>query len=283
MRRFSLLCVLLLGLAGGGSAQAQTGTFFSFNSQPGDYIGQGTQQTFTPADSTFNESYDGSLVSVTVNSSTGGFWDVELAAPPGQPLVPGTYTGAVRAAFRGPGQPGIDVFGDGRGCNETFGTFTVNTAVYGPSNYVQTFDATFEQHCESSDAPALFGEISIANPPPPPPLALTLTVAALDSVSRVSGVATVTGTVSCSEPAAIDLSISLTQRTSRTTVASASNFAQINCTSSNPIPWSFNLRPGEPPFVNGAAQVDAVASALDPNFGGFVNLETAPVVKLKYH
>src|SRR5262249_35840687 len=158
---------------------AQTGTFLFFNSHPGDYIGGGIQQTFTPADSTFNESYDGSLLSVTVNSSAGDFWVVELAAPPGQPLVPGTYTGAVRAAVRGPGQPGIVVFGDGRGCNQTFGPFTVNPAVYGPSNYVQTFDATFEQHCESSDAPALFGEISIANPPPPPPLALTLTAAAL--------------------------------------------------------------------------------------------------------
>jgi hypothetical protein len=92
---------------------------------------------------------------------------LELAAPPGQPLVPGTYTGAVRAPFRGPGQPGIDISGNGRGCNVIAGTFTVNTAVYGPNNYVQTFDATFQQHCDGA-APALVGEISVANPSPAP-------------------------------------------------------------------------------------------------------------------
>jgi hypothetical protein len=140
--------LLLVALACGQSARADPSTFLFLNSQPGDPIGGGIQQTFTPADSTFSESYDGSLLTVSVFPLAGGFWFVNLAAPPGQPLVPGTYTGAVRAAFRGPGQPGIDIFGNGVGCNTDTGSFTVNTAVYGPSNYVQTFDATFEQHCE---------------------------------------------------------------------------------------------------------------------------------------
>lgn len=274
--------LVVVALACGRSAQADPGTFLFLDSQPGDFIGGGIQQTFTPADSTFSESYDGSLLTVSVFPFAGGFWFVNLAAPPGQPLVPGTYTGAVRAAFRGPGQPGIDIFGDGRGCNTDTGTFTVNTAVYGPSNYVQTFDATFEQHCEGA-TPALLGEISISNPPPPPPLELGLTVALNDSVSKVTGTATITGTVGCSEPAAVALSVTLTQRTSRRTVARASTFTQINCTSPNPTAWSLSFSdPNGLPFLNGSAQVDAFASATDPNFGTNVTRETHLVVKLKY-
>jgi hypothetical protein len=30
------------------------------------------------------------------------------------------------------------------------GTFTVQNAVFGPNGYVQTLDATFEQHCEGA-------------------------------------------------------------------------------------------------------------------------------------
>jgi hypothetical protein len=95
------------------------------------------------------------------------WWYVNIAASPGQPLAVGSYTGAVRAAFRPPGTPGIDVYGDGRGCNTITRQFDVNELSYTPTGDLLVFDATFEQHCEGGTA-ALFGRIRIDNPPPPP-------------------------------------------------------------------------------------------------------------------
>ena len=92
---------------------------------------------------------------------------MNIAAPPGQPLVVGSYTGAVRAAFRPPGTPGLDVYGDGRGCNTVTGQFDVNEIWYALTGELMVFDATFEQHCEGGIA-ALFGRIRIENAPPPP-------------------------------------------------------------------------------------------------------------------
>ncbi len=42
---------------------------------------------------------------------------------------PGEYVGAARAAFSYPA-PGLDVFGNGRGCNTVTGRFTVLESVY---------------------------------------------------------------------------------------------------------------------------------------------------------
>src|SRR5439155_17435526 len=104
------------------------------------------------------------------------FWELDLSAPDGERLTTGTYAGAVRDAVHGPGQPGLDVFGDGRGCNALSGNFTVLEATYGPNRYIESFDATFEEHCEGN-VPALRGEVRIANTsPPPPPAVVRITI-----------------------------------------------------------------------------------------------------------
>ncbi len=163
----AVIAVLLVRDASLGvrSAAAQEETFVSFVSEPGDYIGQGQQLMFTPGSATF-ESYNSfeSQVLVRVFPFSGGFWILQFAAPTGQTLVPGIYEGAARSAQE-PGQPGLDVGGDGRGCNTITGRFEVLEAAYGPGDYVRRFHASFEQHCEGAD-PALFGEIAIVNPPP---------------------------------------------------------------------------------------------------------------------
>jgi hypothetical protein len=95
-------------------------------SQPGDYIGQGLNYYFIPATASFTPTYDGSLARFGVTKPDySEWWYVTIAAPPGQPLVAGSYTNAVRAEFRSAGQPGLDVWGDGRGCNTLSGSFNV--------------------------------------------------------------------------------------------------------------------------------------------------------------
>jgi hypothetical protein len=154
----------------GSIAVPSSGTFLYMNSQAGDYIGGGTEQLYTSADSSISGSLPQGGDYFSASAIQGPYthwWYVNIAAPPGQPLAVGSYTGAVRAPFRPPGTPGVDVFGDGRGCNTLTGQFDVDELSYAPTGELLVFDATFEQHCEGGAA-ALFGRIRIQNPPPPP-------------------------------------------------------------------------------------------------------------------
>jgi predicted RecB family endonuclease len=133
-------------------------SFLTISSPPSDWVGHGLNYNLHPPSATFKAVYDGSKVDIKV-VAPGQLWYVFLAAAPGQPLVEGTYTNAVRAHYRGPGQPGLDVFGNGRGCGDLSGSFTVLRAVYGPGNTIVQLHATFIQSCEGY-MPPLTGEIS---------------------------------------------------------------------------------------------------------------------------
>ena len=130
----------------------------AMGSDPGDYIGGGQSYLFNGANATFQASRNsGNGVSLRV---TGGglWWSLDFAAPGGLPLSPGIYEGARRFPFQDPGQPGLDVSGNGRGCNTLTGRFEIREVSYGSGSTVTAFWATFEQHCEGG-TPALRGEI----------------------------------------------------------------------------------------------------------------------------
>src|SRR5215831_5127015 len=156
-----VLITLLFAMA---TAQAQV-TSISLVSDPGDYIGGGQTTFLTPADGSFNASknFDNG-VTIDFFGQPGVFWLIDFAAPNSQPLTVGSYTGATRFPFQAPSQPGLDVAGDGRGCNMLTGSFVVLEVSYGAGSTINSFDATFEQHCEGA-TPALRGEIRFnANP-----------------------------------------------------------------------------------------------------------------------
>ena len=67
---------------------------------------------------------------------------------------------ATRAAFRGGNAAGLDISGDGRGCNMSFDIFTVIQMVANKDGVVSAVDVTFTQHCESATAPALTGRVA---------------------------------------------------------------------------------------------------------------------------
>src|SRR5260370_7097830 len=91
-------------------------TFLTLNSQPGDYIGQGITQTFTPADGSFSVSNSSDAVSITFNTPTySQSWYLDFGSPSTVNFGRGEYDGAQRTAFRSPTRPAIDVFGEGRG------------------------------------------------------------------------------------------------------------------------------------------------------------------------
>jgi hypothetical protein len=69
-----------------------------------------------------------------------------------------TYENAARYPFQSPTQPGLEVSGDGRGCNELTGRFDILEISYTSQGEIDRFSADFEQHCEGADS-ALFGSI----------------------------------------------------------------------------------------------------------------------------
>jgi hypothetical protein len=122
------------------SAQPPSGSFLSFVSEPGDYIGQGQSLSFSPATATFNANASQDLREFSLSVfPSGSFWHLRLAAPLGQQLVPGSYENATRWPFQASTVPGLDFSGDGRGCNTLTGRFQVLEATYGPSGYITRF------------------------------------------------------------------------------------------------------------------------------------------------
>lgn len=160
-RLTAILVLVLCAFSLATPALAQTVTSLSMSSSPGDYIGLGQTYFLTPTTGTFNAqvNYDGG-VSISYQGLTpGDFWNLDFSAPNNVPLTQGTYLNATRFPFQAAGVPGLAVYGDGRGCNADYGSFTVLQVVYGPNSTVTAFDATFTQYCESLTAPPLTGEI----------------------------------------------------------------------------------------------------------------------------
>jgi hypothetical protein len=327
----------------GGITVPSSGTFLYMNSEPGDYIGGAIEQLYTSADTAINASLPegGSLFNASaIQGQYTHWWYVDIAAPQGQPLAVGSYTGAVRYPFNPPGS-GLSISGDGRGCNTLTGAFDVNELSYAPTGELLVFDATFEQHCEGGPA-ALFGRIRIENPPPPrdvtpptlylptdinaeapnslgiyvgyyayatddrdsspatscmpasgsffavgvttvncesvdrsgnratgsfhitvfAPLQMTAALATAGSVSGKTGVATISGTVSCSRNIDVDVSGRLTQLFARRVQVSGAYSVHVNCRAPATA-WSVTVIGDNGRFGAGMAKAEATASGCE--------------------
>lgn len=145
-------------------------TSLVFTSEPGDYIGQGLTEHFAPPNDTFTlfseQGGDGTLATtsgfrVYVSAQDSETWSVVIDPPRGQTLHTGTYSVATRAAFRGGDAAGLDVYGDGRGCNMSFDSFTIIQLVANKAGVISAVDVSFTQHCEQATAPALTGRVAV--------------------------------------------------------------------------------------------------------------------------
>jgi hypothetical protein len=141
-----------VALAGSGIAGH---TAWAMRSDPGDWIGAGEDWVYSPATATIVGSGNDSLVSLSADG-----WTATFEADSGHTLLPGTtFSGAVRYPFNDSSEPGLDVSGHGRGCNELTGTFTVHEAAFDEGGELERFSVSFEQHCEGG-SPALRGSIA---------------------------------------------------------------------------------------------------------------------------
>lgn len=145
------------------AAQADTPTpvsFVTMHSTSGDYVGQGLSQAWYPGNGSVSVSGGPTVASINVSGGTHGkSFSIDVAAPAGQPLAAGTYLDAMRTPFRAAGRPGIDVFGDGRGCNTVSGRFEIDDVLYTEGVGFERLSLTYESHCEESESTATFGQV----------------------------------------------------------------------------------------------------------------------------
>jgi hypothetical protein len=111
----AVAAALLAGIAPAQAAASGSDYAVMF-SDPGDWIGGGSQRVFRTSDSSITMGGSPGYVTVNVSGGTfGDYYSMDFAAPPGAGLAPGYYTRAQRAPFREAGRPGIDISGSGRG------------------------------------------------------------------------------------------------------------------------------------------------------------------------
>jgi hypothetical protein len=270
-------CLLPTSAAGAATAQSAS---LTMTSDQGDFIGDGRQYSYdTSAGDVFGSSGTRQTVNIDLRAANGDWWYLDFAAPAGQALVPMTYDSATRYLFQGPGAPGLSVAGNGRGCNTLTGSFTVTEVTFDPFGNLERFAADFEQHCEGAQ-PALRGHVQLVNPPAPAPLSVGLGLDATGTVDRVSASATVSGTLTCTRPAGVFLSGTLTQRASRYVVVTGRFGQQVDCSGSTP--WRATVRgDGGVPFNPGSAQLDAHAHTWDEVTGQPVGATQSATVKLR--
>ena len=167
------------------------------HSEPDDYVGAGQDYLYTPTNgsfstSAFDRTADGlvDLVQISFQQQGGNdFWFLTFGANQlSRNLTPGFYDSGERAPFARVGRPGLDIGGNGRGCNSLSGKFIVLDASFdysGSSPTIRSFAARFEQHCEGGQE-ALFGEIYI-NYKPTLSLALNQVVTGADRSQSIGG------------------------------------------------------------------------------------------------
>jgi hypothetical protein len=131
------------------------GSVVHLDGDPGAYIFSGSETdqvtTWSPINGNANND------TFWFECSPGGWMIAFSSRQLGHPLAVGRYDNAMRFPFESSGHPGLDISGNGRGCNTETGWFEIESISGGPANSGFTeLTATFEQHCEGA-APALRG------------------------------------------------------------------------------------------------------------------------------
>lgn len=131
----------------------ENGLFFSGDS--GDWVHPG-QDFITVA--RFTDSSDADHIGFYIEPSGeehGLWWDLDFSSEQlDEALKVGEYLDVERYPFETYLKPGLDVGGDGRGCNSLSGKFLITDLLWLGGTLVR-FSASFEQHCEQGSSKLL--------------------------------------------------------------------------------------------------------------------------------
>ncbi len=226
----AIRCALIVALwAAAGTALAQGDTLLQFNSESGDYVGGGLHFTLTPSDGTITASRVDGGVAVGFSSDDSTWWTLHFVPPSGATLTPGAYEGVTRWPFQAPTTGGLDVSGNGRGCNTLIGRFTVLEAEFAGDGEILNLAVDYEQHCEG-DVPALFGSVRYNSGVP---LGPRLAVGPAWRYEGDVGWSTLAFIVSLSGPA--DTAVTVHYQSSDGTALAGSDYSAVSGTATIPV------------------------------------------------
>jgi hypothetical protein len=163
-RTIAVVLAVLCGTVAWAAAPSQGATTLSANSvtmvSEGEYIGGSGAREWDSRSGSVTMSSSTTEIQISVSGGTSGqAFTLTFAAPTGQSLAVGPYEGAQRTPFRQGGRPGIDIYGEGRGCNQVTGRFDVLDL----DRSTGRLWLVYEHHCEGGPR-ALFGEVRINEP-----------------------------------------------------------------------------------------------------------------------
>lgn len=155
-----------------GDTGSTIGTAINLQSDPGDYIGQGQNYSYTDdnAEITYSRNYDNGIRILIRNlpNEPSLSWTLNMAAIGEVELVAGEYLGAQRFPVPNAQSPGLSFSGQGRGCNNLTGSFEISEVSYDSNGDVLSLRASFDQYCDESSS-ALRGTIEYNVSPSEPP------------------------------------------------------------------------------------------------------------------
>jgi hypothetical protein len=167
-------------------------TGLTMQSSTGDYIGGGRDYRYTESNGseleyfTVTPSYVRFRASGPDAATTGDVWDLFVAPPAGRTFRVGDTFPVQRESFQTAPYGGLDIGGQGRGCNTVSGTVRVADFETSPDGRVLRFDLQMVQNCDGS-GPPLVAALGYAAP--------TVTIAgASTQASPYGATVSVTGT-----------------------------------------------------------------------------------------
>ncbi|BCJ71981.1 hypothetical protein CS0771_15250 [Catellatospora sp. IY07-71] len=274
-----LAAVAAMAVVPAGSASAADEPVVRFTFSGNDYIagGESYAYTSTTAGTTLKVTWSGQRIHVdlqgwsevphSVQSSPDGpdWFTLDLAAPSGQTLAVGTYSGALEYPFNG-ASPGIQLGGNGRGCGSSGGSFTIHELVV-TDGVLQRLNATFAQSCDASKADR--GRILVGiDDMPALPVLVTPKVTANPAVSLAAWMptravskqrvprytATVRGSFTCPAPGTFKIDGYLAQF--QEYGFARGTFQVTGACTGSPVAWSVALQSTDiSPFMSGPAIV----------------------------
>jgi hypothetical protein len=171
-------------------AAASSASLFA---SPGEFVTGGIPHVYDDSNSSITLSGTNADVTMHIAGTNGSSFALEFAAKPGSTLQPGVYKNVERAALRSANRPGLDVTGNGHGCNTVSGWFEVEDIASDAFGQVERLKVLYEFHCEGLPA-AIFGEVRYAEPDGVTPTELRWPASQFGQPTAAAGVALVSTT-----------------------------------------------------------------------------------------
>ena len=142
-----VVCCAAVAVSTSSAGVVASITAFTVDGQPGSYVGDGQSYVFTPQNESFTANQYGDGFQECVNGDH--FYCALVTPPTGEQFVVGTTYQTSR--MHTDTTAGLDVFGDGAGCNESHGTLTIHELSLATDPMV--IAASYQVYCDAAPTP----------------------------------------------------------------------------------------------------------------------------------